>query len=89
MTAPQRHPVVVTGDPKTESSAEFLDRIAPLYGHRTRAERERDEARQAEMRKAVAEGDNRKCADLILECIAERVGANFDELKARTKSQWL
>ena len=79
----------VTGNPRTESSTDFLDRIAPLYGHRTRAEIARDEARQAEMRKADADGDNRKCADLILACIAEKVGMPFDELKKRTKSQWL
>ena len=78
---------VVTADASKVSGWDFY-RSLPGVAERI-AKRERDKAKAEEMRAAVAAGDNRKAADLILEAIAEKVGIPFDELKRRTRDQWL
>lgn len=87
MNVPEKlpQPTVITADCRKMSGADFWRMIhADRY-----AKRERDKQKAEEMRQAVAAGDTQKVADLLLEAVAEKVGMPFDELKQRTKNQWL
>jgi len=74
---------VITADCRTMTGKQFFDAI---FGTR---QREQDEAIAAELKAANERRDNRAAADALLKSVALHIGMPFDELKQRTRDQWL
>lgn len=77
------HGTLIRADASKVSGKEFFDAILGT------AKREEDRAAAEALKDANGRGDNKAAVDLLLAGVARHIGMPLDELKQRTRRQWL